>query len=62
MTSTSPVTQRASPPADRRVDLLFAALLVVMWSSGFIGAELGTRFAPAATPCSAGGTSPPPSW
>lgn len=26
-----------------------AALLVVMWSSGFIGAELGTRFAPADT-------------
>ena len=26
-----------------------ATLLVVMWSSGFIGAELGTRFAPADT-------------
>ena len=54
MTSTSPVTpspvtQRASAAPDRRLDLLFAALLVVMWSSGFIGAELGTRFAPADT-------------
>ena len=29
--------------------VLPAALLVVMWSSGFIGAELGTREAPAAT-------------
>jgi drug/metabolite transporter (DMT)-like permease len=35
--------------SSRRVDLLAAALLVVMWSSGFIGAALGTRFAPADT-------------
>ena len=39
----------AAAAPDRRLDLLFAALLVVMWSSGFIGAELGTRFAPADT-------------
>jgi drug/metabolite transporter (DMT)-like permease len=32
-----------------RADVLAAGLLVVMWSSGFIGAELGTRFAPADT-------------
>ncbi len=54
MTSTSPVTpspvtHRAAAAPDRRLDLLFAGLLVVMWSSGFIGAELGTRFAPADT-------------
>ena len=35
--------------SSRRVDLLAAASLVVMWSSGFIGAALGTRFAPADT-------------
>ncbi len=34
---------------ERRLDLLAAATLVVMWSSGFIGAALGTRFAPADT-------------
>jgi len=34
---------------DHRVDVLAGGLLVVMWSSGFIGAELGTRFAPADT-------------
>jgi drug/metabolite transporter (DMT)-like permease len=33
----------------RRIDLLAAVSLVVMWSSGFIGAALGTRFAPADT-------------
>jgi drug/metabolite transporter (DMT)-like permease len=33
----------------RRHDTLAATLLVVMWSSGFIGAELGTRFAPSDT-------------
>ncbi len=32
-----------------QVDGLAAAALVVMWSSGFVGAELGTRTAPAAT-------------
>ena len=32
-----------------RSDLLGAATLVVMWSSGFIGADLGTTYAPAAT-------------
>ncbi|MGH3368000.1 MAG: DMT family transporter [Nocardioidaceae bacterium] len=32
-----------------RLDLVAGALLVVMWSSGFIGAELGTRHAPADT-------------
>lgn len=35
--------------AGRRTDTLAATVLVVMWSSGFIGAELGTRFAPADT-------------
>jgi drug/metabolite transporter (DMT)-like permease len=33
---------------DRRA-LLAAGVLIVMWSSGFIGAELGTRQAPAST-------------
>jgi drug/metabolite transporter (DMT)-like permease len=33
----------------RRVDALAATTLVVMWSSGFIGAELGTRYASADT-------------
>jgi len=33
----------------RRSDWLPATLLVVMWSSGFIGAELGTRVAPSDT-------------
>jgi drug/metabolite transporter (DMT)-like permease len=33
----------------RRTDAVAATLLVVMWSSGFIGAEVGTRFAPADT-------------
>jgi drug/metabolite transporter (DMT)-like permease len=33
----------------RRLDALAAALLVVTWSSGFIGAELGTGYAPADT-------------
>ena len=33
----------------RRTDIVAATLLVVMWSSGFIGAELGTGFAPADT-------------
>lgn len=32
-----------------RVDVLTSVGLVVMWSSGFIGAELGTRTAPAVT-------------
>ncbi|MGW9351141.1 DMT family transporter [Nocardiopsis flavescens] len=31
------------------VPLVIAAGLVVMWSSGFVGAELGTRYAPAET-------------
>jgi drug/metabolite transporter (DMT)-like permease len=33
----------------RRADAAAGAALVVMWSSGFVGAELGTRFAPADT-------------
>ena len=42
---------RSRRPAlrERRVDLLAAATLVVMWSSGFVGAALGTRFAPSDT-------------
>jgi drug/metabolite transporter (DMT)-like permease len=32
-----------------RGDALAGAALVVLWSSGFVGAELGTRFAPAET-------------
>ncbi|WP_019609066.1 DMT family transporter [Nocardiopsis sp. CNS-639] len=35
--------RRSVPP------LLLAAGLVVMWSSGFVGADLGTRYAPATT-------------
>jgi drug/metabolite transporter (DMT)-like permease len=31
---------------DRRTDAAAGAALVVLWSSGFIGAELGTRYAP----------------
>jgi drug/metabolite transporter (DMT)-like permease len=34
---------------DRRGDAAAAAALVVLWSSGFVGAELGTRYAPADT-------------
>ncbi|GAA2563085.1 DMT family transporter [Pseudonocardia hydrocarbonoxydans] len=34
---------------NRRIDALAAAALVVLWSSGFVGAELGTRTAPALT-------------
>src|SRR5690349_6842033 len=37
------------PVGMRRTDAVAATSLVVMWSSGFIGAELGTRFAPAET-------------
>ena len=37
------------PTSARRADAVAATLLVVMWSSGFIGAELGTRYAPADT-------------
>ncbi|HYH29394.1 MAG TPA: DMT family transporter [Pseudonocardia sp.] len=33
----------------RRADAAAGAALVVLWSSGFVGAELGTRFAPADT-------------
>lgn len=33
----------------RRTDAVAAALLVLMWSSGFIGAELGTGYAPSDT-------------
>ena len=32
-----------------RTDIVSSVLLVVLWSSGFIGAALGTRFAPAFT-------------
>lgn len=35
--------------SERRVDALAAGLLVLMWSSGFIGAALGTQFAAADT-------------
>jgi drug/metabolite transporter (DMT)-like permease len=34
---------------DRRTDAAAGTALVVMWSSGFVGAELGTRYAPADT-------------
>jgi drug/metabolite transporter (DMT)-like permease len=34
---------------DRRTDAAAGGALVVLWSSGFIGAELGTRYAPADT-------------
>jgi drug/metabolite transporter (DMT)-like permease len=34
---------------DRRRDAAAGAALVVLWSSGFVGAELGTRYAPADT-------------
>ncbi len=36
-------------PTGRRTDALAATVLVVMWSSGFIGAALGTAYAPADT-------------
>jgi drug/metabolite transporter (DMT)-like permease len=43
-------TQLISPTdRARRIDALAAGTLVVMWSSGFIGAALGTRFAPSDT-------------
>ncbi|MFI0444640.1 DMT family transporter [Actinomadura sp. 6N118] len=35
--------------SDRRIDLLLAAGFVIAWSSGFIGAELGTRTAAASS-------------
>jgi drug/metabolite transporter (DMT)-like permease len=35
--------------AMRRSDTVAAALLVLMWSSGFIGAQLGTQYAPSDT-------------
>jgi drug/metabolite transporter (DMT)-like permease len=38
-----------TPDSDRRLDVATSVGLVVMWSSGFIGAELGTRTAPADT-------------
>jgi len=44
---TSLITSR--PTSTRRADAVAATLLVVMWSSGFIGAELGTRYAPSDT-------------
>ncbi|WP_345608219.1 DMT family transporter [Pseudonocardia adelaidensis] len=34
---------------DRRADAAAGTALVVMWSSGFVGAELGTRYVPADT-------------
>lgn len=34
---------------DRRVDVAAGVALVVLWSSGFVGADLGTRYAPADT-------------
>jgi drug/metabolite transporter (DMT)-like permease len=34
---------------DRQADAVTGTALVVLWSSGFIGAELGTRYAPADT-------------
>lgn len=40
--------ERFFPPR-RTVPFLLAAGLVVMWSSGFVGAELGTGYAPATT-------------
>ena len=44
MQSTTSVTP-GRHSSQRRTDLVAAATLVVMWSSGFIGAELGTRHA-----------------
>lgn len=49
---TSLGTRPAAPrtaASSRRTDAVAAGTLVVMWSSGFIGAELGTRYAPADT-------------
>jgi drug/metabolite transporter (DMT)-like permease len=43
------LTLTPRPTSARRTDAVAATLLVVMWSSGFIGAELGTRYAPADT-------------
>lgn len=37
------------PERVRRIDAMAAAGLVVMWSSGFVGAELGTQYATADT-------------
>jgi drug/metabolite transporter (DMT)-like permease len=34
---------------DRRADAAAGTALVVLWSSGFVGADLGTRYAPADT-------------
>lgn len=42
-------TTQLSIRSDTRVDVAAAAALVVFWSSGFIGARLGTEYAPADT-------------
>jgi drug/metabolite transporter (DMT)-like permease len=44
-----PSLPRTDRPSLPRTDLLAGAALVVMWSSGFIGAALGTRYAAADT-------------
>jgi drug/metabolite transporter (DMT)-like permease len=44
-----PVWLRHRMSATRQMDVLAPAALVVLWSSGFVGAELGTREAPATT-------------
>ena len=46
MASTRTDTVTTGTARKRQVDLLAGSVLVVMWSSGFVGAELGTRFAP----------------
>ncbi|HEY9294187.1 MAG TPA: DMT family transporter [Microlunatus sp.] len=47
---TDPVTNPTRhAPARQRGQVLAGLFLVVMWSSGFVGAELGTRQAPATT-------------
>ncbi|MEP7091966.1 MAG: hypothetical protein ABI776_17830, partial [Nocardioidaceae bacterium] len=49
MSVTTDRTERPAATSAHRVDLIAAGSLVVMWSSGFIGAGLGTRVAPADT-------------
>jgi drug/metabolite transporter (DMT)-like permease len=43
------MTQTVAPPRTSALDVAAAAGLVVFWSSGFIGARLGTQYAPADT-------------
>ncbi|PZF79698.1 EamA family transporter, partial [Jiangella anatolica] len=46
---TEPALRSASAPRISSADAAAAAALVVFWSSGFVGSQLGTQYAPADT-------------